>query len=152
MHRRQILVAGLVALVATPAWAAEDSGKPDLGQFVRLSPVALPIVVDGRLANYIFITVKILLTPQANATALQDKEPYFRDALVRAAHRSPFVLRNDYNRVDEAKLKSTLYRDAVAIAGPGKILSVVIVEQTPQHNLPKPHQASAPAPSLPIVP
>ena len=99
----------------------------------------LPIVVDGRLANYVFVTVKVLLTPGANALALSDKEPYFRDALVRAAHRTPFVIRNDYNHIDEAKLKAALYPEAARIAGPGAVRGIEVVSQQAQHRVASPH-------------
>jgi len=150
MARGRIIALSLLALAAvgsaTRAWAEE--AKPAPGQFVNLSPVALPIIANGRLVNYVFATVKISLTPQADALALQTKEPYFRDALVRAAHRTPFVVRNDYNRIDDAKLRSAVYRDAVAIAGPGKIAAVTIVDETPQHHVPPPGGSRVPAPSI----
>jgi len=141
-HRHQIL-AGLSALViaqggfAPPSRAAEPA-KPDADQAVTLSPVALPIVVGGRLANYIFVTVKVELTRSADEATLRDKEPYFRDALVRAAHRTPFVLRNDYNHIDAARLRAVMIREAGAITGPNTIHDVVVVEQTPQHHVSSP--------------
>ena len=127
------------ALVCAPAWAGDSSNAPQAENAIALSPVALPIVVDGHLANYVFVSVKIWLTPQADLFTLRDKEPYFRDALVRAAHRTPFVIKNDYNHVDVAKLTASLQRDAIAIVGPGLIRSVQVVEQTPQHRLPTQH-------------
>lgn len=135
-----LLVLGAApALISTPAWAGDEAAKaPQAENAIALSPVALPIVVDGRLANYVFVSVKVWLTPQADLFTLRDKEPYFRDALVRAAHRTPFVIKGDYNHVDVAKLTASLQRDAVAIVGPGLIRSVQVVEQTPQHRLPVP--------------
>ena len=53
----------------------------------------MPIVVDGQLVNYVFVYVRLNLTSGANATRLREKEPFFRDALVRAGHRTPFVAR-----------------------------------------------------------
>ncbi len=40
--------------------------------------------------NYVFVIVRINLTTTANAAQLREKEPFFRDALVRAGHRTPF--------------------------------------------------------------
>ena len=137
MKHTTLIAAGL-ALFMSQAAVAADPAKPDSDQSVTLSPVALPIVVNGQIANYIFVTVKVWLTPNADAFALRDKEPYFRDALVRAAHRTPFVLANDYDRVDEAKLDASLYRDALGIAGPGKIQRIQVLSQTAQHHLSSP--------------
>jgi hypothetical protein len=109
MQRRDLLLAAFSLALATPAAAAEPP-KPqdDLG--VTLSPVALPIIVDGRLINYVFATVKVVLRPGVDSVAMREKEPYFRDALVRAAHRTPFVLPHDYNHVDTAKLRAAMLR------------------------------------------
>jgi len=135
---RPVVIASALALVlitAGQALADPPPPKPDNDQAVTLSPVALPIVVNGRLANYVFVTVKVWLTPNADVFTLRDKEPYFRDALVRAAHRTPFVLPHDLNHLDEAKLDNSLYRDAMAIAGPGTIQRIQVLSQTPQHQL-----------------
>ena len=141
MRRPLIIAAALAVFAATPAWSEDGGkGKVDMEQAVTLSPVALPIVVDGRLVNYVFVTAKVLLTPQADVLTLRDKEPYFRDALVRAAHRTPFVLRNDYNRIDEAKMKAALTRDAAAIVGARNVAGVAIVGvPTAQHRVISPH-------------
>jgi hypothetical protein len=132
MFRRTLLAVLAVGAFAGPAFA-DDSAAPEDDQAVTLSPVALPIIVDGQVLNYIFVTAKVLLTPRADEFTLRDKEPFFRDALVRAAYRTPFLDKADYNRIDEAKLKAALFRDASAIAGPGNIRGVAVVSQTAQH-------------------
>jgi hypothetical protein len=140
MHRGRLILAGLAALAATSGRAA-DPPKPATDQAVTLSPVALPIIVDGRLANYIFVTVKVVLTPSADSLSVRDREPYFRDALVRAAHRTPFVLRYDYNHIDAARLRAVMLREAAAITGPNIIRDVVVIEETPQHHVSSPRPA-----------
>ncbi len=59
---------------------------------------------------------------------------------MRAAHKTSFVLPNDLNKLDDARLKASLYNSAVAIAGPGNVKGVVIVSETPQHFLRAPNQ------------
>jgi hypothetical protein len=83
----------------------------------------------------VFVTIKVWLSPSADLFALRDKEPYFRDALVRAAHRRPYVVKGEYNRIDEARLRAELLREARSIARPEDIASIQIVSQTPQHRL-----------------
>ena len=121
--RRRAFLALPLAVLATPALA--EKAAP--GQYVDLAPVALPVVVVRRLINYVFIYVRINLTPQADLPRLRDKEPYFRDALVRAGHRTPFTRLDDYTRLDEGRLKASLFQAAVAIAGPQSIASVEIL-------------------------
>ncbi|QUD88977.1 hypothetical protein [Phenylobacterium montanum] len=135
--RRLILLAFSGALLAMqPALAAETPKPAPPEDSVALSPVALPVVADGRIANYVFVSVKVWLNPGYDAFALRDKEPYFRDALVRVGHRTPFVVKGDYNRIDEAKLRAAMQREAGAIIGPAAVRSIQVVSQTPQHRLP----------------
>ena len=141
MFCRALIAVAALALISTQAHAADSSAPPDIDRAVTLSPVAMPIVVDGQVINYIFVTARVLLTPKADQFALRDKEPFFRDALVRAAYRTPFLLKGDFNHVDEAKLKASLYRDATAIVGPGNVRGIELVSQTAQHFIRQPQVA-----------
>lgn len=133
MLRRAVLAAVLsLAAVGAEAAAPKKDDKGDVGQYVDLQPVGLPIVSNGRLVNYVFVYVRINLTSSANVARLREKEPYFRDALVRAGHRTPFTDPKDLGRVDEASLTAALNREATAIAGAGQIRSVVVTSQAPR--------------------
>jgi hypothetical protein len=138
---KAIATALILALASSPALASGE-GKTkaeESGQYVAVSPVGLPVVVDGKVINYVFVTVRIDLTPSANATKLREREPYFRDALVRAGNRTPFTLATDYTKIDEARLIAALTPAAAAIAGPGAIKAVKVVSQAPKSlRVPKP--------------
>lgn len=129
--RAAILVLFSLMLISAPARAADKPAKP-AAHYVALSPVALPIVVGGKVRNYIFVYIRLDLAPSADSQVWQDKEPYFRDALVRAGHRTPFVVANDWTRLDEAALKRTLMAEAARIAGPGVVTGVEITKSIPQ--------------------
>ncbi|MFN3585003.1 hypothetical protein [Phenylobacterium sp.] len=140
MLRRALIALPLILLPAAPRAAEkekEGEGK-EVGQYVDLAPVALPIVAEGRLVNYVFVYVRINLTGKADVPRLREKEPHFRDALVRAGHRTPFTLASDYSKIDTAKLSATLQREATAIAGPGLIRSVVVTSQSPRRRVATP--------------
>jgi hypothetical protein len=122
--RRRTLIASLPLMLIAGAAAAET---PVAGQFVDIAPVAMPIVVNGRLVNYVFVYVRINLTPGANLAQWRDREPFFRDALVKLGHRTPFIVPGDYTRLDEPRLKAALFEAASAITGPGQIASVAIM-------------------------
>src|SRR3569623_1276651 len=94
-----VLVAGLLA---GPAAASEGKAKA-AAPTVLMSPVALPVIVDGRLANYIYVTLRLNLGPKVDPATMREKEPFFRDALVRAAHRTALWRAGDPNVLDEAK-------------------------------------------------
>src|ERR1700761_1799848 len=135
MRATALLIAA--TLIAGPAFAGDKDKPPQPDdQSVKLSTLALPIVVDGRIANYVFVTVKVDLTPSANAVALRDKEPAFRDALVRDAYRTPFVVAGNYNKLDEVRLKAVFIRDAAAIAGPGQVRGIEVLNHQAQPFIP----------------
>lgn len=139
MLRRTLIAAAPLALL--PGLASAAPAKPEkgeVGQYVELLPVGLPIVADGELVNYVFVYVRINLTSAANAAKLREKEPFFRDALVRAGHRTPFTQADDYTKIDVRRLTATLQRDAAAIAGPGQIRSVVVTSQQPRRRVARP--------------
>jgi len=122
--RRRDLLASLPLVLAAGAAMAQTK---EAGQFVDLSPVALPVVVRGKLINYVFVYIRINLTPGADLARWRDREPYFRDALVRLGHRTPFTVPTDYTRIDEPRLKAALFQAAAAITGPGMIASIEIL-------------------------
>jgi hypothetical protein len=148
-----LLFIGLLA--ASPALAADKpkgkDGKdaPD-GQYVNLSPVAVPIVLKGQLINYIFVTLRLNVAPFTDASKLRDREPYFRDAFVRVAHRTPFVKPGDYSHVNEAALKSAMMAESARIAGPGVVTSVDIVSAQAQRLTGLPRDEGPPPPRAPI--
>lgn len=138
MIRHALFAIALALAAATTASAAEEpkkDGKGDVGQYVDLQPVGLPIVSKGQLVNYVFVHIRINLTTGANAAKLREQEPLFRDALVRAGHRTPFTDPKDLSQVDAARLVATLTRDATAIAGPGQIRSVAVTSQAPRRRI-----------------
>ena len=74
--RRSLLTAlGVVfcLLSAAPAVASEGAAAKKAGNAsVQLGAVAIPITVDGRLVNYIFLNIRINLTMTADESGLRD--------------------------------------------------------------------------------
>jgi len=135
---RRTLIAALPLLAAAPALASEEKKKTDpkdIGQYVDLASVALPIVVSGQLVNYVFVSVRVVLTSSANAGKLRAQEPFFRDALVKAGHRTPFTNPNDYASVDVPRLQATLLREAIAIGGRDNVRAISVLSQTPKQRV-----------------
>jgi hypothetical protein len=141
MFRRLLILTAPLLILASAAQAGEEKKSKEVGQYVDLQPVAMPIVVDGQLVNYVFVYVRINLKAGADIIKIREKEPFFRDALVRDGHRTPFVLATDWQKVDEAKLVAAMTRDAAAITGPGVVSSVAVTSQTPQKRVMPPRPA-----------
>ncbi len=128
--RRRDLIAASVSLAAGPAAAAGDGDRP-AGATLNVSGVGLPVIVGGRLRNYVFVSLRLHLG-SATPEAMRLKEPFLRDALVRAGHRTPFVVADDWTRLDEAALAASLMRAAATIAGRGAVSRVEVVSQAPR--------------------
>lgn len=136
MLRRDLFALGTLAVagaVASSARAAGPTGsEPTASASLNIAGVGLPIIADGRIRNYVFVTVRLTLGTGQTPEMLRVKEPYFRDALVRQAHRTPFVLADDWTRVDSAAIAAWLMRAAPTIAGPGSIAAAEVALQTPR--------------------
>jgi hypothetical protein len=146
MRKRLLILAAPLLLLAGGAHAGEDKAPKEVGQYVDLQPVAMPIVVDRQLVNYVFVYVRVNLKSGVDVTKIRDREPFFRDALVRDAHRTPFIVPGDWQKIDEAKLIAAMTRDAAAITGPGIVASVVVTSQSPQKNVMPPRPAKPDSP------
>lgn len=118
---------------ALPAEAAEE--KPAaVGQYVDVAPVAVPILADGRIVNYVFVALRVQLAARADAAKWRAKEPFFRDALARLCNRTSFAGPSDFVSVDADRLVAAFQREAVAIGG-DSVKSVTLISQTPKQRL-----------------
>ena len=145
----------LALLAATPAFAKEENkdekkGEPKAPQSVILETVALPVIVKGQLINYIFVSIRLSLDPNADGAGVRAKEQYIRDDLVRSGYRTPFILAGTYTKLDEAKIKAEIIRYAPSVIGPKVIKDIIITKQASQkmHIQPPVDTASGP----PLVP
>jgi hypothetical protein len=127
---RALIFAGLMAMSA-PAFA-EDKKADEPDPSVKLASVGIPVFHGMTVTNYLFLSIKVNLTPKADQTKLRDMEPYFRDALVRAAHKTSFAQPDHDDRLDVPRFQSVMMTEFTKIAGPGTIQSVEIVSQSPK--------------------
>jgi hypothetical protein len=150
---RRLLIAAALLVVANPALASGppkkkegEAAAPD--PKIKLQPIAIPIIVDGKLLNYIFVDMTLNMAAAVPVTAMQGQEPLLRDAVVKAAHRTPFTASDTYNEVDSVKLKAVVMREAAVLVGKGKVASVEITKQIARKQISHPsgpRRAAAPA-------
>ncbi len=135
--RRLALAAFLscLALAATGARAGEGEDKDAGAPAVRLATVGIPVMENNQVVNYLFLSIKINLTMTAPEGKFRDMEPYFRDALVKAAHRTSFGVAGHSDQLDEARFKSVMMGEWSKITGPNMIKSIDILSQNPKRHL-----------------
>ncbi|HYD28220.1 hypothetical protein [Brevundimonas sp.] len=131
--RRRDLIAASVALPVLAGGAAAHAGdRPAAGASLGIAGVGLPIIAGGRIRNYVFVSLRLHLGGAATPESMRPKEAYLRDALVRAGHRTPFTVADDWTRIDAAALSASLMRAAVPIAGRGAVTRVEVISQAPR--------------------
>ncbi|MFN3837572.1 MAG: hypothetical protein ACK4MI_07640 [Brevundimonas sp.] len=133
MDRRTLITAGTVALtsgVATAALASSDA--PAAPAALSIAGLGLPVIEGGRLRNYVFVALRLELGAGKTVEQMRPKEAFFRDALVKAAHRTPFTVAGDWTRLDERALSAALVSASVAISGRGSVRRVEVVGQSPR--------------------
>lgn len=132
MRKLALILAFLASCLVTPALAAGPAAPLKVDPTIPLAPVAVPVTHEGRLINYVFISIKVVLSPRADLITLSGKEPYFRDVLVRAAHRQNLMAPGDPNRINEALVKTIIMRESASFMDPRLIARVDIVRQDPR--------------------
>lgn len=139
MDRRLLILALIATAAASPAFSAEEKKKegenPGVGNNVDIATVGLPVIIQGKLVNYVFTSVRLVLAPGANQTALRAKEPYYRDALIKAAHRTPFSVPSNPNVIDAAALRRALLPEVQRIGGARSFSNVLVTSQQPKTRL-----------------
>ena len=133
MDRRTLIAASLaLSAAARPAAASGPTGGEGAAPALGISGVGLPVIEGGRIRNYVFVSLRLHLGANKTPEQVRPKEAYFRDALVKAAHRTPFTVAGDATRLDAAAIVRELTRQAATIAGRGQIASIQVTSQTPR--------------------
>ena len=141
MRRRDLIAAGTAVALSGPIVAASSSarasekkkaeGEPPVDHSVNLSPIGLPVIVDGRIRNYVFITLKLHLGEEATAEAIRAKQPFLKDALVRTGHTAPFTMPDDWATLSENKINAAMMAIAEVVA-PHSVTACEVLTQVPR--------------------
>lgn len=132
MDRRAFLAAGAVAATASKVRAEE---APEALPNHELSPVGLPVVIDDRIRNYVFVRLTLHLSEGQDATAIREKDAHIRDSLVRMAHRRPFTLPGEANRLNAGAMAGHAMAACIRVYGRGVVSRVEVTSQQPQRTV-----------------
>lgn len=136
MDRRTLIAAGTATLTGALASASTVSASSDApatgAASLSIPGLGLPVIEGGRLRNYVFVSLRLELGAGKTVEQMRPKEAFFRDALVRAAHKTPFTLPGDWTRLDERALSVALVSAANTISGRGSVRRVEVIAQNPR--------------------
>ena len=130
------LLAGLAnstALASGPAAKAKggDAGEGESGGATARSMdapyLAVPVVRDGVLANYLFVSARVEIANGVDLWRTREKAHFLRDALVRASHSADLASEDDTNTLNEARALEVYRAAAVATLGAEAVANVSIV-------------------------
>lgn len=119
----------VLAIVPPSAWASAPEAKKEEATADRkvVAPnVVTPVVRDGKLVNYLFVTVEVELTDGANVMQLRDRAQFLRDSLLRASHRTALADPADDKRLNYAAAKPVFTAAANEALGAQNIKKVNI--------------------------
>src|SRR4051812_46464307 len=114
--RRLLLAAALGVCsmgAAGPALAnakkEKKEGKEEgqaLDPTYKLGSMTIPIIANGRIVNYVFVAMNLKLTSGTEVVSFKAQQPALRDAIVRAAYKTPFTRADTWKEVDGPRLTS----------------------------------------------
>lgn len=137
MKRAAVLALTASALVAGLAYASGPSGAEKAEQ-EETAPgasarsmdapyLAVPVVRDGQLVNYLFVSVRIEISPSVDLWRTREQAHFLRDALVRASHANDLADPDDANTLNEAHAVEVYRAAAVEALGERAVAGVSIV-------------------------
>ncbi|MES1200980.1 MAG: hypothetical protein ABUS57_05980 [Pseudomonadota bacterium] len=118
------LLAGLAA-----AQPAEHGGStPEVSSRSMDAPyLAVPVVRDGRLVNYLFVSVRYDISPSVDLWRTRERAQFLRDALVRAVHHIDLSDPNDPNVLNQTRAIQLFRQIGQQVLGENAIRGVSIV-------------------------
>lgn len=126
------LLAGL-ANASGPSDAAKTKGEEEAGgeqlssRSMDAPYLAVPVVRDGQLVNYLFVSIRVQISPAVDLWRTRERAHFLRDALVRASHGNDLADPHDNNALNEARAIEVYRAAAVQALGERAVAGVSIV-------------------------
>lgn len=89
--------------------------------------LAVPVVRDGVLANYLFVSIRIEVAQGVDLWRTRERAHFLRDALVRASHDNDLADPTDNNALNEARALEVYRAAAIQALGERAVGAVSIV-------------------------
>jgi hypothetical protein len=108
---------------------AGGNGAPDEAsdRLVDMPIIVAPLVVDGELKNYAFVTMQLDIAPGHDPWRVRSQAAYLRDAMLRAAHEQPVNPPHDSGSIDPEIATRVWTAAAERVLGDGVVGGLHIV-------------------------
>lgn len=117
----------MLAVLALPAFAADDAQKPKPGNSIDLPYLMAPLTgADGKLTGYAYIAARLTASSEGLVTAVRDRLPFIQDAMVRDVNATAVTTADDPEKVDIPAVEQRLLGDAVKVMGAGKVRRITV--------------------------
>ncbi len=130
MVRALALVLLLACAASAPAAFANEAKASAEGESARAMDVlnlVTPVVRDGRLVNYLFLNVRLQLSPSVDLWRTREKGHFLRDALLKAVHRRSVAAADRDDQIDPVAAQALILTVARQTLGANAIRSVEIL-------------------------
>ena len=117
----------LSALAPAAAHASDEPKESSADRQMVAPNIVTPVVRDGKLVNYLFVTVEVDFTDKANALKLRDRAHFLRDALLKASHRTPLADPKADDKLNTSAAIAVFRTAATSVLGAENIKTVSIV-------------------------
>jgi hypothetical protein len=129
----RVLPTFLLLALTLPAFAADGAqggtkeGAP--GTNVDMPFLMAPMTgVDGKLSGYAYISSRLTASSDTFALAVRDRIAFIQDAFVRDVNGLGVAKSDNPSTVDQPALEARLLADAKKVMGPGKVVSIAVVQ------------------------
>lgn len=117
----------LPAFAAGGGASAEKKGEDAANaRVLDVNNLVVPVVRDGKLVNYIFLTIRVDLG-EGDVWQLRSKNHFVRDAMLRAAHKTDLAHPARDDQANTTLATQVLMAAAKQVLGPQAVKSLAVV-------------------------
>lgn len=115
---------GAAAKAKAPSEGATDAAS---ARSMDAAYLAVPVVRDGQLVNYLFVSVRIEIANGVDLWRTREQAHLVRDALVRVCHTTALADPENQNALNEARAIEVFRATAVQVLGERAVGRVTII-------------------------
>lgn len=122
-----LIASTMLTGLAASARASEHAQTSDASRSMDAPYIAVPVVRNGVLVNYIFVTLRIDIASSVDLWRTRERAHFLRDALVRAAHHTQLADPNRDDLLNTPLTLATFRAAAQQSLGPQAVSNIAIV-------------------------